>query len=64
MTGRIKLRWTEFPQHSLRSGLACHAGGARVVLLTGDDRKVAEPSPEMNAGAGPDCERQPTGQPR
>jgi len=41
MTGQSKLRWVEIPRHSLRDGLACGEGGARVMLLMGDDRTAS-----------------------
>lgn len=45
MTGRSKLRWVDIPRHSLRDGLACEEGGVRLMLLLGDDRQPAGPSP-------------------
>jgi hypothetical protein len=38
MQGRTKLGWADIPRQSLRKGLACGEGGARIMLLMGDDR--------------------------
>jgi hypothetical protein len=63
MTGRSKLRWVEIPRHSLRDGLACGEGGARVMLFMGDDRKVATLPPVSVAVRAPQ-EAAPAEKPR
>jgi hypothetical protein len=53
-SGRAKLRWAELPRHALRNGAACRAGGARIMLLTDDDRGADRPPQAADAGARPD----------
>jgi len=45
MTARTRLGWVDIPRQSLREGLACGAGGVRVMLMLENDRRPGEPSP-------------------
>jgi len=53
MTARTKLAWADIPRQSLRQGLACGAGGARIMLLMGEDRRCATPPSGAAAYADP-----------
>jgi hypothetical protein len=64
MTGQSKLRWVEIPRRSLRDGLACGEGGARVMLFMGDDRMPAGSQIGTGASRTPQPDPQPAEKPR
>jgi len=43
MDPRKKLGWGDIPRQSLRKGLACGDGGARIMLLKDEDRECTAP---------------------
>jgi hypothetical protein len=53
MNARTKLAWVDIPRQSLRQGLACGEGGVRIMLLMGEDRRLAEPTPGTAASRDP-----------
>jgi len=44
MNARTKLGWVDIPRQSLREGLACGQGGARILLMMGGDSPSVVPS--------------------
>jgi hypothetical protein len=55
----MKLGWVDIPRRSLRRGLACGEGGARILLLIDEDRcSTAPPS-----GTATECDPQPDARP-
>jgi hypothetical protein len=63
MREKAKLHWAEFPRHALRRGAACEAGGARIMLLTGDAPDAEPLQRTADTAAKPDRERE-AGEPR
>ena len=44
MNARTKLGWVDIPRQSLREGLACSQGGARILLMLGSDSPSVVPA--------------------
>jgi len=55
MDPRKKLGWGDIPRQSLRKGLACGEGGARIMLLMDEDRRSAAP----RSATATHCDPQP-----
>jgi hypothetical protein len=55
MSERARLGWSELPRSALRNGAACAAGGARIMLLAGEDRRTGEPRQALPQAASDDA---------
>ena len=64
MYAQRKLCWVDIPRHSLRRGLACREGGARVMLLMGEDRQPVGPSSRVTSPREEQPETRPSEKPR
>jgi hypothetical protein len=64
MNARTKLAWVDIPRQSLRQGLACGEGGARIMLLMGEDRRSAKPGSGTAACGDPGPDARTADKPR